>query len=417
MPPARPRVLEDTRSETPTTNIKDRVVSGTTASKGKKANTNASNGTLNVAKAGAVVGSSTAAGTGASTGSTNAVLEPPHVDWSHLPTQALHSYRSAYRLQIPSSYTQSHAELLYSSCDLALRAPSQVLARRKAHDLKVYRRKQADQISNGRSQANGVSKTQKTMRIKEKDKKNNGKDKDAKDDTTDTPMISIEGPPSPTSHPSQQDANSNTADNVSRTSRHSPTISTVDHQPQPEEDPDAVPLSLNQQAPEDTVVGSLSPGSLATSIRTHFNAQQVNEAETIAKFTYVVRQQGSSTAPRILPLSQRLGILPLPQTTAESIASVASNAGNTALNSLAAVSAAPPGAAASSTTADKGKANAHSAHSLSAPRVLGGNHIEVEGSYGDGTGWIMGTTSCGRQVRIQDGGGGGAGAFRLRFRP
>ena len=276
------------------------------------------------------------------------------------------------------------------------------------------------QTSNGRARANGVSKDTKSARTREKQiggKRANSKDKDADNDTADTPMVSIEGPLSPTSHPSQQDLSSNPADMASRTSRHTPTVSTADHQPRPEEDPDMIPLSLNQQAPEHTVVGSLSPNSLATSLRTHFNAQQVNEAETIAKFTYVVRQQGSTTAPRIQPLSQRLATLPLPQTTAESIAAVASNAGSTALNSLPAVSTVANGNAPLSTAADKGKANAHTAHSLSAPRLLGGNHIEVEGSYGDGHGWIMGTTSRGRQIRIEDGGGGGSGTFRLRFRP
>ena len=302
---------------------------------------------------------------------------------------------------------------------MALRAPSQVLARRKAHDLKLYRRKNAEQTSNGRSRAIGVSKTHKGSRAKEKDKKSNTKEKLLNYDTADTPMVSIEGPPSPSSHPSQQDSSSNPADNASRTSRHSPTVSTADHLPEPGEDPNTIPASLNQQSPEDTVIGSISPANLATSIRTHFNAQQVNEAETIAKFTYVVRQQGSLMAPRIQPLCQRLGILPLPQTTAESIAIVASNASNTAATSSTAVSVAALGVAATSTAAEKAKANAHTAHGLSAPRLLGGNHIEFEGSYGDGEGWIMGTTSCGRQIRIQDGGGGGgdSGTFRMRFRP
>lgn len=286
--------------------------------------------------------------------------------------------------------------------------------------MKVYRRKQTQQTSNSRTRANGVSKDTKSTRTRDNEtggKRGNGKDKNADHDTTDTPMVSIEEPPSPTSHPSQQDFSSNPADITSRTSRHSPTVSTAGHQPQPDEDLDTIPPSLNQEAPEHTVVGSLSPNSLATSIRTHFNAQQVNEAETIAKFVYVVRQQGSTTAPRIQPLSQRLATLPLPQTTAESIATVASNASGAVLNTLTAMSTAATGNAPPSTAADKSKANAHTAHSLSAPRLLGGNHIEVEGSYGDGHGWIMSTTSRGRQVRIEDGGGGGLGTFRLRFRP
>ena len=92
----------------------------------------------------------------------------------------------------------------------------------------------------------------------------------------------------------------------------------------------------------------------------------------------------------------------LPNTTAENIAAVADVA-----NAPASVEAA---------AASNGKAPAKVAQpSASRPimKVMSGNEIEVEGSYGDGKGWTMSTTSHGRQVRI----GEDDGAFRLRFRP
>lgn len=415
MPPARSRVADDARSEVSFTTSKDRAISGTVTSKVKKVASTAPNGVASSSKTPILASNAVTARLMAS-GPAEEQHEAPHVEWSSLPIHALHSYRSAYRLQIPSSYPKPHAELLYKSCDIALRSPSQCLARKKAHDLKLYRKKQLDH-SSGRVQTNGIAKSTKTSRTKDLIVKRKEKDNDT--DMSNLPSILIEEPPSPTSHPSQQDSSSipNTADNVSRKS---PTISTGTAQLEEEPGEEIVPPSLNQADPISTVIGSVSSTSLATSIRTHFNAQQVNEAETIARFTYVVRQQGSSTTPRTQPLSQRGGILPLPSTTAESIASVAANTRAAALNAaMNATSASTSGTATavagSGNAAEKGKANAHTAHSLSVQRVLGGNHIEVEGSYGDGQGWIMGTTSCGRQVRIVD--GGGTGTFRLRFRP
>lgn len=325
---------------------------------------------------------------------------------------SLQSYRSTYRLQIPSAYTRPHAELLYNSCDLALRAPSRVLARRKAQDLKIFQKRQAQQSQDNRAHLNGVSKSSKTSRVRDKDKKSS-KTREKVDTTNESAAghDSLGAPPSPTSHPSQQESNSNSAENASRSSR-TASEETSDEQTY------TIPPSLNQLNPEATIIGSTSANTLYTSIRKHFNAQQLNEADTIARFSYVIRQQGSSIASRTQSLAQRSG--PLPPTTAELIASTAAQAAQNASSAMLGlqpvISISAPGAVAAPSAAAPSKNTAHTAHSLAAPRTLAGNHIEVEGSYGDGRGHIMGTTSSGRQVRMSDSVGGG-GTFRLRFRP
>lgn len=293
-----------------------------------------------------------------------------------------------------------------------MRAPSRVLARRKTQDLKLYRKRQAHQAQETRTHANGVSRPSRSSR-KDKEKKS-GKAREKADVSNDNNVAheSIEAPPSPNSHPSQPESNSISAENASRSSRTASeeALDNARH---------VIPHSLNQSDPEATVIGPTSATTLFTSVRKHFNAQQLNEADTIARFSYVVRQQGSSMSSRTQPLAQRSG--PLPPTTAELIANTAAQAAlaassaatasvPTATVSTTGLSSIPPAAAAPT------KSTAHTAHSLSAPRTLAGNHIEVEGSYGDGRGWTMGTTSCGRQVRTPDSVGGG-GTFRLRFRP
>lgn len=326
---------------------------------------------------------------------------------------ALQTYRSTHRLQIPSAYTRPHAELLYNSCDLALRAPSKVLARRKAQDLKLYQKRQAQQAQDTRVHANGISKSSKISRVKDKEKKaSKTRERVENSGNSAAGHDSVGAPPSPNSHPSQQESNSISMENASRSSR----TASVEASDELDE---SIPPSLNQSNPEATVIGSTAASSLFTSIRKHFNAQQLNEADTIARFSYVIRQQGSPIASRTQPLAQRT--VSLPATTAELIANTAAQAArntsstSTGSQSAVIISASGPvvtNASATTTT----KSTAHNTHSLSAPRTLAGNHIEVEGSYGDGRGNIMGTTSCGRQVRMSDSVGGG-GSFRLRFRP
>lgn len=311
---------------------------------------------------------------------------------------------------MPSAYTQPHADMLYKSCELALRAPSQVAARKKARDLKQYRKQQ---IQQSRVQTNGIAKTKSA---KSKDgRRSNMRKRDIAGDGDGGLQLPIEEPPSPNSnsHRSLQDAGSNPSDAASR---QSPAASMENDEPINPEDSNEIPLSLNQANPEATTIGSLSPTFLATSIRKHFNAQQLNEAETIARFTYVARQQGSLVTSRTPSLTQRVGTALLPSTIAENIANIAEAArlDSTAATGIAAVNTSNNTGAASG-SAPTSKSNTHNTHGISATRTLGGQHIEFEGNYGDGQGWIMGTTSCGRQVRIQD--GGGVGAFRMRFRP
>lgn len=351
------------------------------------------------------------------------------MDWTTFPAFALHNYRSAYRLQIPSSYTNNQAELLYKSCDLALRAPSQVLARRKAYDLKLYKRRQAQQASNSRSQLNGVSKSRST-KSKEKRKKEPDSTKPERANT----RLALREPPSPTSNShsnpanSNADAASNPPESVVSTSRKSPTVETEEqnHAQEPDQPQDqqvlSIPATLNQHNPLSTVLGSTPANSLQTSIRKHFNAQHLNEAETIARFTYVVRQQGSDVQPRQASVRQRLAGQQLPQTIAENIALVAERAARNPIAASAIVTATnakgektDAGTAQGVEKTSEKEKNKSNAHSLTVSRTLGGQHVSVEGARGDGHGSIMGTTSCGREVRLVD--GGGTGSFRLRFRP
>jgi len=78
MPPARPRVLEDTRSETSHTNIRDRAATGTAMSRSKKIAASSLNVSLSAPKAVMSSGSTTAAAV-TSTGAANAEQESPHV--------------------------------------------------------------------------------------------------------------------------------------------------------------------------------------------------------------------------------------------------------------------------------------------------------------------------------------------------
>lgn len=78
MPPARPRVLEDTRSETSNTNIKDRVASSTANSKPKKAAANAAVAALSSSKT-TLNSASFAPAAVNSIGAANAEHETPHV--------------------------------------------------------------------------------------------------------------------------------------------------------------------------------------------------------------------------------------------------------------------------------------------------------------------------------------------------
>jgi hypothetical protein len=239
-------------------------------------------------------------------------------DWNSISISTLHTYRAAYQIQMPSCYTQPHAELIYGSSHIALRAPSVVRARRQERELQVRRKKRAQMNGNG------------TSKLKQGTK---DKHKDSSSDT---------------SRRKGRSAPAIDEDSIAQSIEHaSPTLQTQSVSS------DQTSSLLNSINPDATLIGRSSPSLLAMTIRKHFNAQQLNEAETIAKFTYVARQQGYGNAPGVASIHNTITSLP----------------------------------------------------QVSTP-------IRVEGSDGDGNGWVMG--SMGRQVRMTDSGGG---AFRLRFRP
>lgn len=249
-----------------------------------------------------------------------------------MPIPTLHTYRAAYKISTPASYTHPHANLIYNSSHIAKRSPSQVLARRKLKDLKSHRRKLAQ--TNG----HGTSKPSKSkLRDKEKDTLSETSRDGRRKPNGLNPSLLLNG--------------DSIAQSIEPTS---PTIASAATS-------DSAPSTLlNTSNPEATIIGRQSPTALATNLRKHFNAQPLHEHDTIARFTYVMRQQGYGSA--VLPT--------LTATTGT-------------------------GAAGTATV----------------PRTT--RPIRVEGCDGDGDGWIMG--SMGRQVRMSDTGGGGA--FRLRFRP
>lgn len=78
MAPARPRAVDDARSETSLTYAKERAVLGTTVTKSKKAHANTSNGANNASKAATASNTGPAAGL-TSNGAVEADHELPHV--------------------------------------------------------------------------------------------------------------------------------------------------------------------------------------------------------------------------------------------------------------------------------------------------------------------------------------------------
>lgn len=191
----------------------------------------------------------------------------------------------------------------------------------------------------------------------------------------------------------EQDGNSSTttADQSGTTSASNQ--ADTDMTSQTDTDPYIIPPTLNQQDPESTILGSQHPYSLANTIRKHFNAQHLNEPETISRFTYVVRQQGCSTHSRTFSTAQKPAASIIPPT-------ISLNADGSSL--ITPISANP-------------NKTPHSSLLTGPTSHLGGGQVQVEGSLGDGNGWVIG--SMGREIKLGDAGGGGGGTFRLRFRP
>ncbi|EXJ90218.1 hypothetical protein A1O1_03317 [Capronia coronata CBS 617.96] len=240
MPPARPRNIDDSRSEASSTvtNQKDKAALGPTSgsgvAKGKRLASNLNTSTTATKAATNGIGSVAAAPTDVDHKDPNL----PRTEWNTMSTSILRTYRIAHRLSVPSAYNHPHAELTYTSSDIALRAPSVVQARRKLREQRHHDHK----LQQG--QRNGAGKGTKA-KAKEKEKSR------AEPPTRTAPSVakSIE-PPDPVSE--QTDPSSSM-----------------------------------------TYIGPREPASqLATAVRKHFNAQQLNEADTIARFIYVVQQNG-----------------------------------------------------------------------------------------------------------------------------
>jgi hypothetical protein len=170
-----------------------------------------------------------------------------------MPVPILRTYRIAHRLPVPAAFNHPHADLAYKLSDIGKRAPSAVYYRRKLHEQHLQRRK-----ARQGQQANGTGKTN-GSKVKQKGKSNDTSMAERPSSTSLSIAQSIE-PPDPSHPPSERDASS-----ISST------------------------LS--------TYLGPHQPASnLASAVRKHFNAQQLvgGEADTIARFIYVVQHNGSS---------------------------------------------------------------------------------------------------------------------------
>ncbi|KIV84302.1 hypothetical protein PV11_00090 [Exophiala sideris] len=233
MPPARPRNLDDSRSDASSivTNLKDKSLLGPTSgsgvSKNKRPapNTSAANGSTK-----AVLNGSAPAGV-------EAERDPnlPRTDWATMPVPFLRTYRIAHRLSVASAFNHPHAELTYTSSDLALRTPSAVYARRKLHEQKQQRRKLQQTQQNG------------SKNTKSKDK---------------------------------------SKDNVPTSTSVAQSVEAHDHNSE---------LGVDAPTATSTYLGRREPAShLVNAVRKHFNAQQLSEADTIARFIYVVQQNGKT---------------------------------------------------------------------------------------------------------------------------
>ena len=168
-----------------------------------------------------------------------------------MPIPVLRSYRIAHRLPVPAAFNYPHADLTYRSSDVARCAPSAVYYRRKLHEQDLRRRKlRQTQPANGTNKSSGT---------KSKEK---GKAKAAAAENSSSISLSIAQSIEP---PDEQDQLSKSSVAVT------------------------------------TYVGPRLPAShLTSAVRKHFNAQQLvgGEADTIARFIYVVQQNATSRVVR-----------------------------------------------------------------------------------------------------------------------
>ncbi|RVX67291.1 hypothetical protein B0A52_09329 [Exophiala mesophila] len=258
MPPAQRKTVDDSRSEASSiipTNQRDlkntsAPTAASTVSKSKRPAANSASVTSQ--KGPLATGPNTT-----SAASTSTQSSQTSDDWTSAPNTFLRTYRIAHRLPVASTFAHPHADIIYKSSHLALRSPSAVQARRKQHEQKRQKRKSATVQVNGSA---GLKST-KTKSGQRTDKMS------LKDSTLD-------------------DVSSSTTNPVVARS-----IETPDATGRSESNPSHLPSSPNSvstlySAPREPAA------HLAAAVRKHFNGQQISEAETIARFTYVVTQAG-----------------------------------------------------------------------------------------------------------------------------
>lgn len=164
------------------------------------------------------------------------------IDWTTLPSSALSAYRIAYHLPTAPGYTQPHADILYRSSLAAMRAPSQVQTRKRMLEARQQQRQKAAQ----------PPPSKKKSKVSAADKNSDTSKENDPPDAVDRANADGSGSGSGSGTPDPFDSS-------------------------------GVPLPPVEQ------IERQSPQQLASAVRKHFNAQQLNEAETISRFIYVAR--------------------------------------------------------------------------------------------------------------------------------
>ena len=159
-----------------------------------------------------------------------------------LAPSTLSAYRIAYHLPTAPSYTHPHADILYKTSLTAMRAPSQIQARKRMLEARQQQRRKAAQPQNSKKKAKATAADKNSDTSKENDPP----------DAIDKINGDGSGSGSGTGTPDPFDAS-------------------------------GIPLPPVEQ------IERQNPQHLASAVRKHFNAQQLNEAETISRFIYVAR--------------------------------------------------------------------------------------------------------------------------------
>jgi hypothetical protein len=183
-------------------------------------------------------------------------------EWTTIPTPILRTYRFAYRLRVPTAYSYPHAELTYKSNEAALRAPSVVFHRRKLHEQHMLRKRAREE-----AQTTTNSSKSRTKSSKEK--------------------VKAKEPSDSTGHASADAQQESIAQSIEHSD---PDLQSTKSHLRP-------PSPSSSSNTSTTYLGPRIPATnLASAVRKHFNAQQVvgTEGDTIARFIYVVQQNGSS---------------------------------------------------------------------------------------------------------------------------